>query len=245
MFFKQLQFLTNMKYKKYNTKFDFAYCFGYIPIIELLKSDHEIEEIFISTKLQPDETNNLKRLTAEKRITCTINNRLIEKISFKENTLAVAAFRKYNKQIDRQSKQIVLINPSNPGNLGTILRSMHAFGFKNLAIIKPAVDIYMPKVISASMGSFFNINIQYFDDLNAYLKSNELPVYILDSNAKEIFSKDLVKDENYVLMFGNESTGIPDYLLSKYNSFKINQSNEVESLNLGISLSIVLSVLYN
>lgn len=234
-----------MKYKRYDKKFDFAYCFGHIPTIELIKSDYQIEEIFISTKLPHNEYTNLINETSNKKITVTYNDRLIEKISYKENTLVIAAFKKQTKAIISNQKQIVLFNPSNPGNLGTIMRSMHAFEFNNLAIIKPAVDIFMPKVISASMGSFFSLNIEYFETIEDYVAQNQLPIYVLDSNAKNIFTTKTIVDDKFVLLFGNESTGIPNHIVNNYPTFKLNHSNQVESLNLGISISIVLSMLYN
>ena len=52
------------------------------------------------------------------------------------------------------SNHIVLVNPSDMGNLGTIIRTAVGFGFTDIGIISPAVDAYNPKVIRGSMGSF-------------------------------------------------------------------------------------------
>ena len=54
------------------------------------------------------------------------------------------------------------------GNLGTILRSCLGFGMKDIAIIKPGVDIFDPKVVRASMGSIFSLNISYFNSFEDY-----------------------------------------------------------------------------
>ena len=48
------------------------------------------------------------------------------------------------------------------GNLGTIMRTMVGFGMEDLAIIRPGVDAYDPKVIRASMGSIFHLRFAYF-----------------------------------------------------------------------------------
>ena len=78
-------------------------------------------------------------------------------------------FRKYETDFDGAKSHLVLVNPSNMGNLGTIIRTSIGFGINNLAIIRPAVDIYDPKCIRSSMGAFFELNFKYFDSFNDYL----------------------------------------------------------------------------
>ena len=54
------------------------------------------------------------------------------------------------------ANHVVLVNPGDMGNMGTIIRTMLGFNYSNLAIIKPGVDVFDPRVIRASMGALFN-----------------------------------------------------------------------------------------
>ena len=98
------------------------------------------------------------------------NDKLIDRIAYKENTYVVGVFEKYEEELESEKNHIVLVNPSNTGNLGTIIRTMVGFGFKNLAIVGSGVDVFSPKVISSTMGNLFKINFEYF---LASLPSNE------------------------------------------------------------------------
>lgn len=71
----------------------------------------------------------------------------------------MAIIRKVNETI-LDGNHVVLVNPSNAGNLGTIIRSCIGFGVEDIAIILPAVDLFDPKTIRASMGAKAKIRIE-------------------------------------------------------------------------------------
>lgn len=236
-----------MKFKKYQKKFDFSYSFGVIPTIELLKSNFEVIEVFISENINKEDRRYIELLCKTKKVNFSINDNLIKKVSFKDNTLVIAAFKKSTGNINIHSNHIILLNPTNPGNLGTIIRSMHAFNLFNLSIIQPAVDYFNPKAISASTGSFFHINIEYFSSLEDYLTlyDYDRKIYCLDSSSSNVFKVKNINREKFSLLFGNESTGIPKKYKDEFVHYKINHNNQVESLNLATSVSITLYDLYN
>ena len=60
------------------------------------------------------------------------------------------------------------MNPSDMGNMGTIIRTGIGFGIRNLAIVEPAVDVFNPRVVRASMGSLFQMNFRYYDSFETY-----------------------------------------------------------------------------
>lgn len=127
------------------------------------------------------------------------------------------------------------------GNLGTILRTMTGFGYKDVALIGNCCDIYNPKVVRGSMGSFFKINFENFSSLEEYrsLHENEIYAFMLDDSAKLL--KDVSFSKNYALAFGNEGSGLGE----EYEAFDINkviipQSGEVDSLNLTIAAAVAM-----
>lgn len=124
------------------------------------------------------------------------------------------------------------------GNLGTIIRSSVGFGILNIAIIKPAVDLFSPKVIRSSMGAIFNVNIEYFDNFNAYLKEKR-NCYPFMLKATTSLS-DVVIKEPYSLIFGPEASGLDDSYLNVGCPLIIRHNNTIDSLNLDNAVSIAL-----
>ena len=133
---------------------------------------------------------------------------------------------------------VVLVNPSNAGNLGTIIRSSCGFNFLDLVIIKRAVDIFDPKTVRASMGALFNIRFSLFDSFEDYKKTNNHNYYPFMLKAKTTLPEtNFIKP--FSLIFGNEATGLPDSFL-EYNSVIIPHNKLIDSLNLEVATSIGL-----
>ena len=111
------------------------------------------------------KVSEICKLAKEKRIPIHTNSKVIEKISNKGNVYLMARFEKYTQSLEKNKNHVLLVNPSDMGNLGTIIRVMLGFGYKNLAIITPCIDHFDPKVIRASMGAIFGINIELYNSL--------------------------------------------------------------------------------
>jgi len=60
-------------------------------------------------------------------------------------------------ELEKEENHIVLVEPRNMGNVGTIIRTMLGFGYRNLVMIGPAVDIFDPMVIRSTMGALFKL----------------------------------------------------------------------------------------
>jgi len=228
-----------MEIKTYKKEFEYSYSLGAFPTLELLnKHLDDVIDIYIhSTFTNKDVKEKIvNRLGKEFKT----NDRLIEKLSPKENCYIVGIFKKYKDKIDRNCDHLLLDNPSNMGNLGTIIRSSLGFGIKNIAIIKPGVDFFDPKTIRASMGSIFNINICYFDNVEDYKNEfNDHIIYSFMLKAKNTLQSFKFNKGLSTLAFGNEATGLPDSYLDK-NSIIIKHSNEIDSLNITNAVSIAL-----
>ena len=228
-----------MEYKKYSEENDYSYSFGGFPTYEILKNNpQKVIKVFVSSKLQKnDEWQKLETLCTLNNIAIEQNDKQIERITQKGNIYIVGVFKKYQGKLD-DGNTIVLHNPSDMGNLGTIMRIMVGFGYKNLAIIKPCADYFNPKTIRASMGAVFSLNIQTFDSFEDFEKQNKLPLYLFMLNGTTSLNElNCVKD-SHALVFGNEATGLPKDYTSKGTSVKIKHSGNIDSLNLAISVGI-------
>ena len=225
--------------KRYEKDMDYSYTLGIFPTIELLnRKSIAVSKIIFSSEINKDIENKIIELCNNK-IEYTYDDKLIKKISDKENCYVIGIFNKYYSNLDLNEPHVVLVNPSNMGNVGTIIRTMLGFNYKNLAIITPSVDIFNPKVIRASMGSIFGVNIKLFSSFDEYKETyNKHKIYTFMTDGK-LKLNEIEKDNLVSLVFGNESSGL-DESYKKYESVVINHSNEIDSLNLTIAIGISL-----
>lgn len=225
--------------KPYKKSFDYSYTLGAFPTIEMIKSRPDcVRGVYIHSTFTDRE--HLETLCKENRIPVLQGDKIIAKVSDKENVFVVGVFEKYTCTIDATKSQIVLVNPSNMGNLGTILRTAVGFGIHDIAFIEPGADVFNPKVVRSSMGALFRLRHQYFESFSAYQNQNpnhEIFTFMLNGK-KPLTINDCPKPKLFSLVFGNEATGLDDSYLSVGTSIIIPQTEEVDSLNLTIAVGI-------
>ncbi len=232
-----------MDIKKYKKESEYSYTLGAFPTIELLKTRHEkVLEVIVHSGFTDMET--IKTLCGT-NIPVSVNDKLIAKLSDKENCFVIGVFKKYDDELRSNKPHIVLVNPGNMGNLGTIMRSAVGFGIKDMAIITPGADPFNPKTIRSSMGAAFRLNIKCFDSFDEYVSAYpEYEKFLFMLRAKETLSdKTASKNERYSLIFGNEATGLPDDYDRYGRSVIIPETDEVDSLNITIAAGIAMFIL--
>jgi TrmH family RNA methyltransferase len=232
----------DVKLQSYKKKFNYSYSSGVYPTIELLTYHPEtVIKVLISGKGERNEgVVKILDLCRKHNIKTEKNDGMINKLTESENNYALGVFNKFTTSLSDKENHLVLVNPSDMGNLGTIIRTMAGFNLANLAVITPAADIFHPKVIRASMGAFFQMNFQMFDSFDQYRRNftrhNFYP--FMTSSANEIQKIELKKPAS--LIFGNEGSGLAKEYLKTGTSVKIAQSEKVDSLNLSIAVGIAL-----
>jgi len=166
----------------------------------------------------------------------------VEKLRDKDNCLMIGIFEKYEDFLEEKENHIVLINPSDMGNMGTILRTAMGFGMKNIAVIEPCADYFNPKVVRSSMGACFQTNIQRFESFEAYKKEfglrNIYPFML--KGAVDLQEYNIDKGKCFSLVFGNEATGLPDEFSKEGQSIRIRHTDCIDSLNLSMAVGIAL-----
>ena len=234
-----------MKLSRYKRNSSTSYALGATLTYELFKTKPElIRRVFLRPDIKKGEdlADLLNKLRASK-IEVIESQKPFNVLDAKEDCLLITEFAKTSQQLDSTQPHIVLVNPSDAGNLGTIMRSATAFGFKNLAIITPAVDFCAPKTIRASMGAAFHLNIQEFSSIEEYRQQNtERPLYafMLNPTAQHLAEAAQSAPNCYSLVFGNEASGLPENFATFCQPVFIPQSDEVDSLNLSVAASITL-----
>ena len=232
--------MINFKIEKYKKQNEYSFTFGAFPTFELLKkkSGQAICVLLHSKLKDSEDVIKLKNLCNEKNIEYFIDDKTINKISDKENCFVVGVFKKYNGN-NSNGNHIVLVNPSDMGNMGTIMRTMLGFGIKNLNIVRPCVDVFNPKVVRASMGAIFSFNIVEFDSVEEYLQSNDNPKFLFMLNGKNVLGK-FETPNDFDLVFGNEATGLPKEIETAGQTVVIRHSKDIDSLNLPISVGMAI-----
>ena len=225
--------------KHYRKEDSNSYALGATLTVELLKYRPEIVNAVYYHSLCKD-ISPYESLCKAHNIPFIQSDKAFNILSQKENCFVLADFQKETFDLSSSSNHLLLVNPSNAGNLGTILRSAAAFGVKDVAIISPAVDVYDPKTVRSSMGALFHLNVKYYDTLSAYLEdAGERNLYPFMLKATETL-KTVKPQFPCTLIFGNEATGLPDEYLALGTPVIIRHTDNVDSLNLPIAASIAL-----
>jgi TrmH family RNA methyltransferase len=233
--------ITNADLKKYKRDFAHTYSFGVFPTLELLEHhpQHLLKVLLSSKGTKNEGVQKIGRICRQNRIPAEVNDKLIERLAPNANSYAIGVFRKYESRLNAAESHVVLVNPSDMGNLGTIIRTMAGFGTTNLGIVRPGVDIFDPRVIRSSMGALFHISFQYFDTFDLYRSAFSHHLYPFMTDGR-VPLQQATFEPPYALIFGNEGAGLPDDYRSLGTSITIPHTDRIDSLNLPISVGIAL-----
>ena len=234
-----------MKFARYKHDSEFSYAEGATLVFELLKTKPEIvTQIFLRpTEKYGEDIQKILQLATEKHIQVAESAKPFNVLAAKNACLLIAEFKKTPGKLNANANHLLLVNPSDAGNLGTIMRTAAAFNIQNIGIIPPAVDHFDPKVIRASMGAAFHLNIQVFENFEEYYAAHPNHAryaFMLNNQAKTIQEAVKSKAELYTLIMGNEASGLPKSYETNCQAIYIPQSEYVDSLNLSIATAIAL-----
>jgi len=202
----------------------------------IIEGDHLIEEAkkigIIKEIISID-----KNITADYYVTPDIMKKISNQVSI-SNSIAICHKLK-EKEIN--NKVIVLDGIQDPGNLGTIIRSAVAFNFDTIVLSNDTVDLYNDKVIRASEGMMFHINIIRRDLKQFFVEyKNNYNILITDVVEGENIRK-IELSKKIILVIGNEGNGVKEEIKEFKNYFiKLNMNENCESLNAGVAASILM-----
>ena len=144
----------------------------------------------------------------------------------------------------KEGNYLVLENLQDPGNLGTIIRTAHAFNFKGILMTKGCVDLYSPKVVRSTMSSLFYMPIvvdREVEDYFSRLKKEGIKIYTtaLKDTSKWVY--DVTFANKMALVIGNEGSGVSDYCLEHTDeAVMIPMPGGAESLNASVATAVCM-----
>lgn len=211
----------------------------------LVEGDHLVKEAY--------KKGALVKLILEDDIynydvgTLIVSNKVLKSISELNNVSVIGVCKKGSTELNLDKNLVILDGVQDPGNLGTIIRSCLAFNIENLALSNSSVDLYNSKVLRATQGMIFNMNIVRCDveALIKELKENDYKIY--GTNVINGIDVKNVKTSNkYAIILGNEGNGISSEVSSLVDeNIYIKMNEKCESLNVAVSASIILYELEN
>jgi TrmH family RNA methyltransferase len=138
---------------------------------------------------------------------------------------------------------LLLDRLQDPGNAGTLLRSLLAVGGRSVVALRGTVDLYSQKVVRASAGSLFHLDIVTDvspHDVLPWLAEHALPLLAMDPRGESLFTAPPVP-ASFVLAIGNEAAGVSEELLRRADRrIAVPMQPPTESLNAGVAGSIAL-----
>ena len=171
-----------------------------------------------------------------------VNNEIIDKLAVSENpegVVFVCENFKPRKNKDDYHKIVYLDKINDPGNLGTIIRTAVAFDYDAVILSNGTVDLYNEKVIAASKGAIFAIDI-INGDISDFTNKHQLIVSALSDKSIPLNKSDKPKD--FVLVLGNESHGVSQEIIDKADQIvKIEMSDNIDSLNVAVAAGILMN----
>ncbi len=215
-------------------------------IVEALKNGEKLENLLINCKKE-------KEIVQKYPIFCDLNYTLvgenvIDNLSATKTPQGVVAvFDFQGKNINLHDNFICLDTLQDPGNLGTILRSASGTSFKNIFLIN-CVNYLSPKVVRSSMGGILKLNFKTFDSTTEFVnfaRENGLKYVVADMSGENVFRSKLDFSPLGVVV-GSEGQGVDKLLRENAEKLvSIPMKNGLESLNAGVSCSIIIYSIEN
>ena len=239
----KIKLINQLKQKKYRDLHRMFIVEGSRNVIDFLQSESTLVDLYVTEAWIQINEENLKNHNAT--ITSVKELKKISALTTPSEVLAIFSLPDtiFSGNIDTSNFTIVLDNISDPGNLGTIIRTADWFGINHIYCSNNTVDAFNPKVVQATMGSLARVNVIYTDLKNLFASlPNELPVFGAVLNGTPISG--LKPQTNGIILIGSEAHGISNELLTfithKITIPSFNQNtNSPESLNASIATAII------
>lgn len=228
----KIKYYKKLRTTKYINEFKDFVVEGEHLVEEAIKSGYAKEIIILDGK---NYTTNLPKIYVTEKVL-----KYISTLDSPQYVMALCYIKESNKLVGE--KIVVLDNVSDPGNLGTIIRTSVAFGIDSIVISENSCSPYNDKVIRSSQGMIFKINIVECNllDFIKSLKQNNIKVYGTDLKGSKLLNE-IETPSSYALIFGNEGAGVRKEILDLCDEkILIEMSSNCESLNVGISAGIIL-----
>jgi len=211
-------------------------------VSDLIKGGAKAEILYVVHDKSDEWKNRFSQLNIE-----SVSDKELERLSFLKQPHEVSAIFRMPQPSEFAQHRVTLIldNISDPGNMGTIIRSAHWFGIKNIISTENCVDIYNPKVVQSTMGSLVRVNTYYFSASEISLQLDKKTIICgAYMDGEKLMDTEFKTPLAFII--GSEAHGIQslESLVQRRISIPAHNSDDApESLNASVAAAIIMSAL--
>jgi len=232
----EVKFIQSLCHKKIRQEEKLFVVEGVKLVEELIQSAYLIKKIYATEEWgSSDKIKNVPITNVSEEELKRISN-----LQSPQQVLAIVAQKTHTNAIQfKNNLTIVLDGIQDPGNLGTIIRIADWFGIEQILCSEDTVELYNPKVIQSTMGSFIRLNITYGSVAEELQKAN-VPIYGALLSGENVYNVGKITEG--VLLIGSEGKGISKEFISLItHPITIPKIGGAESLNAAVATGIILS----
>jgi len=234
-----IKYIKSLQVKKYRNQHQAFVVEGAKSVLELLRSDYELQHLFITETFYEEHTRLLSKGFKYEIVS---EDDLVKAGTYASNNaaLAVATMRKLPVlKLTATDLAIALDDIRDPGNLGTIIRIADWYGIQNIVCSETCADFYNPKVIAATMGSFTRIQVYYLN-LEKWLSEQKATHAVYGASLDGVNIHQMQLHASGIIVMGNEANGIkPEVAAHVTKLIKIPAFGQAESLNVATATAII------
>lgn len=238
---KEARSLNDKKFRRFHGKFLVD---GEKLVNEVVLGDFVVDKIFVDSTRLSDFGYILEKFDGEVvPVSTKVLNSISENVT-PQGIIAEVEMKPTGEFApDKNEPILVLDRIQDPGNMGTIIRTAAATGFKTIVLID-CTDAYSPKVVRSSSGGVFYVDIFRMSEIEIlnYAKKTGIELLVADMAGENIFNAENIST-NFALVIGNEGQGVSQNFKNAGRLISLPMKSQMESLNAGVSASVLMYVL--
>lgn len=241
-----IKHIRKLKEKKYRDEYGEYIVEGIKLINEAIEEKQNVKTIIVCDNCNKEALNQNSMYEVAKLDCIYVDEKVFNTITEVKNPqgiLAVVEKQNKEKQINFNEDIIVVLDDiQDPGNLGTILRTVDSVGLSQIIVSKKSGDVYNSKVVRSTMGAIFRVNVIESENLKDTIKEIKKHKFNVISTSldtdKSLYDINLNKN---VIVIGNEANGVSKEIQELSDiKIKIPMLGKTESLNASVATGIVL-----
>jgi len=246
-----LKRIRKLRLRKYREQESAFFVEGIQSVWQAVRNGAEVEMILVAPGLLKSE-RALRMVRAQQEsgtLVRDLSPEAFESIAERENPAGLGAIVRARAagladlSVGADALLVALDQVSNPGNVGSVIRSVDAIGGAGVVVIGDATDAYHPAAIKASMGTLFSVPVctaSTAAEVIAWARANGINIYTTSAHASTVHW-----EADYrlpaLVMFGNEGEGLSaDVLVAGDAAVTIPMEGTASSLNLAVSVGVLL-----
>ena len=239
--------IKKLKDKKYRDLENVYIVEGIKMVKEAILGNASIKQIIICDDCEKSDLISKEMMYEIAKYDCIyVTNKIfkyITEVQTPQGVMAIIEKNNKDKEINYNEDIIVALDDiQDPGNLGTILRTVDSIGLSQILVSKGTADPYNPKVVRSTMGAIYRVKVIECDNLKETLKEikkNKFKILVTSlDDSKSVYD---IKYYKKVIVIGNEANGVEEEIVKLADEkIKIPMLGKTESLNASVAAGIIL-----